>query len=354
MDLALARSTFDSAVSKAQQRDEKPSIEWLNHARSVFRFSSKSYTPVFATVLLGRATDPTVDPWSIKQSQDNPNSYSIRTLGENALIPGAREANMTLRTTGPQPFNNSPWGKFDRIDQISRVKNRAQHDEFIQIIDRVSQLDQQGAFDALVAFIRVSLDEASSIARIELPTGTISQNNLARAVDDFLGQDMTDRPRRLQAFAAACLDLNFSDVHTRRLNDPSRDVPGDVQAFIGDEVVLSIEVRGKTVSKADIDAFVDRCAAAGIHRCGLFVDAPNQPHLELSESDSVNYRAATIHFELFNSAEAFLNFALFWSEKAPLEATTLLANRFLARLKEIETPSNALEQWRHAITLMQN
>jgi hypothetical protein len=70
---------------------------------------------------------------------------------------------------------------------------------------------------------------------------------------------------------AAAFDVTHNDVRTRRLNDPSRDLPGDVQAFENDKPILAAEVRGKSVPATEAEGFVDTCRRAGIDRAFLVV-----------------------------------------------------------------------------------
>lgn len=354
MDWDRAEQVWDDAVAAARSASTRPPIEWVLIVRSIFAFSSKSYVPVIATMLLAKAVDQDLDVRHLKFHIGDASSYSMRTLGERIVIPGARAHGLSLRTTGTQPFNNSPWNKFDHIDAIDRSGNMAQLVEFRSVVHKIQTLQKSEAQAALTAFAKVALEEADKVARVRVPSGAISVDGLSYALDDFLRQEATERPRRLQAFAAACLDLSHSDVRSRKLNDPSRDVPGDVQAYSNDHILVSVEVKGRRVPMSELDAFADACSNASIRRAALFVDSLDHVPLDLRDTTSQALRQESVFMTLFEGADALMRAAIFWSGRSTDEAVRMLADSFLARLREIEIPLESLEQWTRAIAVIQH
>lgn len=350
IDHSVAGNVLRDAVSSARDDDELP-VEWVSFARAVFGFNSKSYVPVLATLLLAKAVDEQADAFSIKETGER--SYSLRTLGERVVVPAAPELGLSLRLTGPQPFNNSPWSKHDRIDLIDRPRNKRQHGEFVQIVARAEELSTLGARSALAAFARVSIEEAAKIRSIAMKPGEFTAESVRRAIEDYLRQDAVERPRRLQAFAAACLDLGHSDVRSRKINDPSRDTPGDVQAYVEGSPILSVEVRGKPVSPFDVDTFVEACANAGIGRIWLFVDHSKHQPIDLNALESHSLRLEVVQLSIFESAAQLVRHALAWSNLPLNEATSFIVRRYLERLREIEVPKESLEQWVRTAAVLQ-
>jgi len=83
---------------------------------------------------------------------------------------------------------------------------------------------------------------------------------------------------------AAAFDLVFDDVRTARVFDPSRKLPGDVQAFHKLEPVVAVEVRAKPVTYSDAVHFVRSVAAAGFtHAMIAGLDAVDAKVLHLSK-----------------------------------------------------------------------
>ena len=112
--------------------------------------------------------------------------------------------------------------------------------------------------------------------------GALTVRRVVQTVESFL-RDNLDRPRRTQALVAAAFDVTHHDVRSRRLNDPSRDYPGDVQAFEDGQPVLAIEVRAKSVMPTDVEGFVSACRSAGIERAFMVVLWPSHQPLPASK-----------------------------------------------------------------------
>lgn len=238
IDYERAGAVLAEAIKLAQSGMVLP-VEWVSHARTVFTLGSKTYTPALATLLLAKATDERVDTLSIKVTDDN-RSYSLRGLGHGVLVPASVTHGFFLRATGREPLNNQPWFRYNRIDEFERVKIRKDYEYFLEVARRADALTSAEALAALAAFVNVAAEEAARVRSVAVKVTGLTSEDIRIAAEDFLRADATDRPQRLQAFAAACLDLGHTDVRSRRINDPSRDVPGDVQAYVLNSPILSM------------------------------------------------------------------------------------------------------------------
>lgn len=348
----MAEKILLDALALAQS-DAKFPVVWRSHARAVFKFEAKTWTPAFATILLAKAVDERIDTMSLKFDESNEFSYSARGLCHTVLVPAAKRYNFSIRNTGREPLNNQPFFRYDRIDRIDRVQRPADRDYFFDVAEQASALTGHDALQALAAFLREALQITASSLGVTVKTAGLTSNGARVAVEDFLRYKGQDRPERLQAFAAACLDLIYENVRTRRLNDPSRDLPGDVHATVNQSVVLAVEVRGKTVSVDELGGFADDCEAAGVGRAVMFVDAPQQIDLDAHAKINNQLRSA-VQVEVYSSAARLLAACSLWSE-LPLDvAIEKFAERFLVRLRDIEVPINTLKEWERAVAVAQS
>lgn len=327
-------------------------IEWISHTRTVFSLEAKTWVPALGTLLLAKATDGNADTLSIKLDPANKYSYSFRGLGHKVVVPAAREHKFSIRNKGNEPLNNQPFFRYDRIDKIDRVRKANDLALFVKIAESANQLSSDEARFALAAFLSVALAAYSNSQNIKVKTNGLSPVGLRVAANDLLRFDAPDRPQRLQAFAAACLDLLFADIRTRKLNDPSRDFPGDVHVFEDSAAILAMEVRGKQVSEADLSTFAHLCADAGLHRAVMFVDAPRQRQLD-TEKVSRESGLEHLQLELFECAADLLLAGLLWSHQAQDVSIANFSKHLLARLREIEVSVETLEEWRRAVAIVQ-
>ncbi|MEZ5190428.1 MAG: restriction endonuclease, SacI family [Schumannella sp.] len=343
LDYDHARTVLASAVAVARGGKGLP-VEWRGHGTTVFGLESKTYAAALVTLLLAKSVNAEVDTMAIKITDDG-RSYSLRGLGHSVVVPGAVTHGFTLRVTGREPLNNQPWFRYNRIDEFERVKHRSDYEYFLGVARRANSLSEEEARGALAAVLYVALDHAARIRAVAVKADGLTTRDARIAAEDFLRADAADRPQRLQAFAAACLDLGHTEVLSRRINDPSRDVPGDVRAIADDSLILSMEVRGKAVPATELGAFADACGSAGIGRAMLFVDFPAHRRIVREEVESHAVRAGVVHLSVFESVGELLDAAVAWTDVPLATATERFATRMLYRLREIEVSKSTLDEW---------
>jgi len=353
IDYQTAEGVLLEALRLAQT-DAKLPVVWKSHARAVFDLDAKTWTPAFGTILLAKAVDDRIDTMSLKVDESNPSSYSARGLCHKVLVPAAKQHGFSIRNRGDEPLNNQPFFRYDRIDRIDRVRRPADREYFFDVAEQASKLNAPEALLAFAAFLREALQVTASARSVTVKAAGLTSNGARVAVEDFLRYDAADRPARLQAFAAACLDLLFEEVKTRRVNDPSRDLPGDVQAVADSTVVLALEVKGKPISADQLGGFADECEKAGVSRAVMFVDAPQQKANLPAHVQVNNQLRSGVQVEAYDSAAKLLAACSLWS-KLPLEsAIERFAERFLVRLRDIEVPTDTLKQWERAVAVAQS
>jgi hypothetical protein len=305
--------------------------------------TSKTYTPALGTVLLARATDSRVDPLSIK-SEYGPNTYSLRTLGHEVLVPAARQLGFSIRNTGREPLNNQPFFRYDHMSVIDRVRHRSEYDRFVAGLVKIGTANCDEALAALAAFLRVAISAAQHLDDYSVAEGTLTVQRVVSAVEIFL-REGAERPRRTQALVAAAFDVTHDDVRSRKINDPSRDYPGDVQAFEDGQPILAAEVRAKSVPSTEVESFVFACRRAGIERAFMVVLWPSQRPLpvKILRQKALDYTGVLL--TIIEEAEDLLFDVFGWSDVALPVALRAFTISVLARLKEIEANEQSLELW---------
>jgi hypothetical protein len=317
--------------------------DWTTFAQQTFEMRSKTYTPALGAVLLARATDDRVDPLSIK-AEYGPNTYSIRSVGNLILVPAARDLGFSIRNTGREPMNNQPFFRYDHMSTIERVRDKPGHARFMLGIRAVSALDRDEALAALAAFLRLAIAAAQRAERYETAAGALSLRQVFAAVDSFLDEGL-ERPRRTQALAAAAFDVTHEDVRTRRLNDPSRDFPGDIQVFENNEPILATEVRAKSVTAAEVNGFVAACRQAKIDRAFLVVIFPSHKPLPFNLLRQTALDNYGVLLTVIETAEDMLFDIFGWSDRDLATCLRLFVDSALQRLREIEASDISLASW---------
>jgi hypothetical protein len=337
-----ARRRLEKAFEWASSGRSVPE-DWAEFTRQTFEMPSMTYTPALGTLLLARATDDRVDPLSIKIGYGT-HTYSQRTLGNGVLVPAARELRFSIRNTGREPLNNQPFFRYDHMSLIDRVRYKEDHARFMAAVAEVETFDRDQALAALAAFLRVAITVAEQSDDYVVEEGVLTVQGVVAAVEAFLGEEQ-HRPRRAQALVAAAFDVTHDDVRTRRLNDPSRDFPGDVQAFEDEKPLLAVEVRGKSVPPTEVTGFVDACRRAGIDRAFLVVLWPAHRALPGRELRQWALEDRGVLLTIIERAEDLLLDVFGWCDLNLATALRRFVTAALDRLKEIEVPGQVLGRW---------
>lgn len=341
IDVLTATTVLREATRLAESEEKLP-VEWTGYAREIFRFKSKTWTPMLFTLLLAKSVNSDADTMSLKVEDDREDSYSARSLCHGVVVPVSRELGFSIRNTGNEPLNNQPFFRYQRLDEMERVRGSKDYEFFLEVAIKANALTSDEATRSLAAAVRVGLEVATAIPKPRLQSGILSPVKTQAIVESFLRENTKDRPKRLQAFVAACLDLVFDDVKSRRLNDPSRDLPGDVHVKIGSDILMAIEVRGKRVSQAEFQNFCRACSRAGIRRSGLLVYNDEQPYIDV-DSLMNDVETVGVQVEYYPLPMLFLGQALFWGKTSIEIATSNFIKYWISRLQEIEVEPQSIE-----------
>lgn len=345
---ATARARLRAAVGLARSGVNLPD-EWREVTQYLEMSPSKSYTPALATALLARATDERADALSIKEDYSD-RTYSLRTLCHAVIVPGAHEYGFGLRAEGREPMNNQPFFRFDYMDTVPRERvlrsARPFFDRLVEACRAANDLTPDEALEALAAFLSVRLELRASAPTRHISDIGIGLSDLIRLVADFVREDET--PARLQAVLAATLGCHSDDLVTRKLNDPSRDFPGDVQIMESGAPVLAAEARAKPVLESDVLSFAKALAEQRIQR-GLVL-ATHQPedssHTQLlSRGIRTAWTVHRVLMRVFLSPGQLIREALMWSQGDLSDALAAIPPRLLRCLEEVGASDASLARW---------
>lgn len=342
--MAHAREVLAEAWRRASGPDPLPA-EWLEWTRRIDECPNRTFTVALGTALLARASDPRIDALALKATT-GPTAYSARGVAHTVLAPFAAEHGFSIRATGREPLNNQPFFRYDRIDEIDRVHPAARPylPDLVQACQRINRLPEGEAKAALAAFVRVRIEATklgTSLARALTP---IDVTALLTTATTFVTED-PEGGRRGQAFVAAAFDLAFEDVRTGRINDPSRRLPGDVQAMDGATVLVAAEVRQKIVSERDVLSF-----AATLHEHdvehGLVVALhPLQQPLPREALVGEAEERYNVLIQLAEGPAELLLAAMLWAGRPLTVLLQEFPQRMLMRLTRIEVSAAGQRRW---------
>lgn len=318
---------------------------WLDLVGEVWAFASKTYVPALGTILLAKAVDDRVDVGTIKvlTDDDHPRTFSLRMLCHSVLVPESKRLRFSIRSTGREPLNNQPWFRFSHVDEIDRVRDPRDLQRYREILQEVDQLDRMGAQLALTSYVFVGIREMGKRQLISHASGSLSFDSIADGLDELM---QFGGPYVVQALGAVFASQFAPRIATRRLNDPSRDFPGDVQALDDQgNPVLSLEARNKKVSMGDVYAFAGACAEHGISRAIVLELTGASTSLDKRQVMADCWERFEVAVAIIDSMTAYISMAVVFGNSEPSLFFADFAHTLSRHLDEIEAPEVTREKW---------
>lgn len=326
------------------------SVFWYEATEHAFRMQSKTYVAALGTALLARSVDDRVDPLSIKSSYSD-SSYSLRTLAHSVLVPSAKEMKFSLRVTGREPINNQPFFRYDHMDLIDRVRNISEHQHFVDNLRTLSLENRSSAIEGLASFLRYAfLAHGETYRAFAAPANYISFNSVLSIIRIYTSRAALERPKRLQALVAAVLDVGNRNILTRKLNDPSRDFPGDIHLLDCGVPQLAVEVRGKPVTATEIAGFVQACRMHDISKACVVIDSFDHSKLDISTLIQMSAHTDGVSLTVFENIVDFFVYILNTSSMSQTSAIETFLTAAEVRLREMEVDVSSLAEWSDLVT----
>ncbi|WP_160161980.1 restriction endonuclease, SacI family [Streptomyces sp. F-3] len=351
MGITIKKDVAEKVLRKAYEAassDGNSINDWTLLATSLREADApKTYTAALVTALLARACDENVDPLSIKEKYGE-RAFSLRTLCHSVVVPMSVELGFDLGATGREPINNQPFFRYDHYSDITRVTAKARP-YLARLSNALARVDEENysteeSFYALASVLTVCIAVAKKKRHVAVGSAIVEASLIAET-QKFVtsGRDI---PRKLQACVAAGLDMAYEEVISRRINDPSRDLPGDVQVVLDGAPLLTVEVRGKSVSGEELEQFVRSATGAGFSRVALMVDAPS--HVSLMSTDELTLaleREYECIVKVNESVSSFLRDVFVWSPRDTHSILSAFPEAMYRRMVEIEVRESEMEHW---------
>ncbi|MCX8476766.1 MAG: restriction endonuclease, SacI family [Sphingomonas sp.] len=355
MDYRLARGILYEEAAKAaagyvDQSWVKP-IEALSEAAA-----GKSLTHIafLGTAILAKCTVPTIDVFSVKK-RGGENTYSARGLCHGVLVPNAPELDISLGVTGREPLNNQPYVGIDRLTRAATVRSTVQGvlNLLCDILDRLEGATEEQARQALRAYIEVRRRHGTRYSRSVSDRVAISIDTLVRSIDALVSAS-SEGGRRAQAVVAGLMDVfaGADRVDARRINDPSRTIPADVNVRRrdGEGWERVFEVRDKAVSREDLYLLVNKCIGGEVDEAVMVAIAPS-PSMSLLDEARAWAAERGVSLSVCSDWATLVGQALHWGPLPTLDGASELPGRIEQRLIELEVTEEALTLWGSLISI---
>lgn len=339
------------ALSRGESADQSW-VDRIEHLSQLCLGQARTHIAFIGTQILAKSVSRNVDLYAIKPKHavGNEQAYSARSLCHGVLVPLSADLGFHIGVTGREPLNNQPYFRMTHLGDQTPVHSMSAA-AFAYMLELVAELQrmetEEQAKAALRAFISVRLGYQPRYG-ISSAAITVKPETLASVIFTFV-QDNSESGRRAQAAVAGLMDAAVGPerVESGRINDPSRDSPGDVcirdvhQPEIWEK---AFEVRDKPVSVGDVQIFGQKCVDMGVREVALVMLSTQQRPLDALHLNDWAYGLG-IGLTLFYGWEDIVGQALFWSGLPKPEAAVQAVENITERLIAIEASQEGVGLW---------
>jgi SacI restriction endonuclease. len=340
IDFALALQILEEEAE--QIRTIKEGGYWVSVVERLSEESkdkNKTMIAALGTAMLAKATDLSVDVYALHVGEDREaRTYSARALCKEVLAANANRLGIDLGVSGREPLNNQPFFRADRISADLRVKSNAEGSLAIllEALDRLDKIHTElKARGALRAFLQVRQRKQEAIQVSEGIGEDWDADFLVNHIAGFVASD-SEGGKRAQAIAAGLFDTMYGTalVDVRRINDPSRRIPGDIGIRAKDNLRTYdrvVEVKDKPITEGDVRTFIDSVKKSGISKAAMLAVSAVQDPIDAAKC--IRWaEARQVRFRVFLGWDDIVRESLFWSALPGLvvgEAARAIAKRLV-------------------------
>ena len=316
--------------------------------------TSKTHIAFLGTAVLAKCVDARANAMAVKAGADCPGAYSARSLCHGVLVPNAPELDINLGVTGREPLNNQPYFRIDLVTRDVPVRPGKVTETFLFLCDVLDELEairsEEEARRVLRAFITVRRRYGKRFSAKVSFGARLQSEQLVSAIESFVAAD-SEGGKRAQAVVAALMDnlAGRERVVVGRVNDPDREVPGDVSIRAeGGEWERVIEVRDKAVSRQDLYLFASKAASAGVGDAAMTAFSGEGAELPIEEAKHwASDRGVALMVIL--SWRQLIEQALHWASTPYMDGVQRLPEMVYSRLQDLEVSAEGVEQWARAV-----
>jgi hypothetical protein len=269
------------------------------------------------------------------------------------LAPEARRLKIDIGVTGKEPLNNQPYFRHHVVsrEMVVHARAKAALEAVCTILDELSMIhDRNVLVSALAAFVTVRQRYWKPPAPYSSPEAALALIEFVQLIEDFVGEN-SEGGRRAQAVAAGLMDAfqRGNTVETQRINDPSREIPGDIAVYDASDVDqdpilrMVVEVRDKIVTDADVHTF-SSLASGAVGRAAILAVSLGQEALQVAAAQQTAAEHG-LDLEVFVGWTPYARQIFFWSPDDATKAIRAAHEFVYQRLIDLECSTEALESW---------
>ena len=245
------------------------------------------------TQLLGKAVELSRDALSIQRGDattaESAGRWDARSFCSANVVPWVSESGQVLGTS-PDPYVNNPLRRARLDGGQEPVRNRDLWAKLVAVLTEVQQKDSPAFTESRLRCCLASLAWVYRQLTVEFDVPQrISLESTAKLVSDFLNEPSGgERPQVVTAALMRTVGDRFGifdRVSRLGINeaDAAADNPGDILCYYQDDLILSIEVKDRTLELHDVETAIGKARRSGVNEILFATAAPQVNELSISD-----------------------------------------------------------------------
>jgi hypothetical protein len=339
--------TLERAYLLAISKRRLPA-RWLTRADQLSESPSVAFIAAVGSVLLAKATDPTIDAFVIQAKEGSAGAFNLRAAA-SVLAANKRAFGYDIGSSSDRdPINHGTLIGSTRWD-VALDRITARHKPFFQLILQwlpdINRMNQRQAREALAAYVRVrrAVVRGSAVTKVPLKLANApTLSDLVDVLDGFVGAD-TERGARGMALVGAAYRVAGFDVKLLARTHPRRI---DIPISRAGALHIGAEVKQEDTGEGTADTLAEDAVKAGASRALLAVLRPGS--LVAFDRAAVVRRAEKRHgvvMRIVQGSRELLHEALSASDRDVDEFCAALPRAFADALREIRAEDVTIDTW---------
>lgn len=257
----------------------------------VFSGTETGYQKAIVIQATGKSADPRLDAQSMQKGAGGERSWDAREFAKKVFVPWNQSAGAPF-SHAADPYVSNPYRipRFDSSVRASRQKP-LEFDAALAVLEMLEETNKKSeAFDNLVEVVfSLRRSIANRTVTYPLPNRASLRDTIA-CVSTFTAAKSGGA--RLQAVVYALFHalkangMAYADIKSRHVNasDTASKNAGDVSFQVGDSQ-FAVEVKDRSLSKAELEATIEKCRVAQVREMLFVVRANKLLDSEYSRAD---------------------------------------------------------------------
>jgi hypothetical protein len=291
INLRQATEILELAIKEARENQDPPSGLRAKKISSVILGTHKTYRYILLNGLLAKATNVNCNPLALQAGSSLEGAFDARSLCHKVVVPAERERLGGRLGASNEPFLNKP-ARFAELSPKNAVRGGRDTNYLRTLIDVFESLgDSEDANIALreaiyFIFERPSRDLTEILSD---DAGSAVGSALVLFSEQFLSESIEGETCALLAGAAfslagIALDKELAVlVHPINQSGASSNEILDVDVYLNNNLLYTVEVKDKDFSEQDVEHAVGKAASAGEQQL-LFLIGPRGQYIGSTEA----------------------------------------------------------------------